>query len=39
MALTFQSTEALVQLLMGNEKEVDEWLPKCYRLSRVGERT
>ncbi|TVY18065.1 putative oxidoreductase OrdL [Lachnellula arida] len=35
MALTFQSAEALVQLLTGNEKEVDGWLPKCYKLSRV----
>jgi hypothetical protein len=35
MALTFQSAEALVQLLMGKEKEVDEWLPQCYKLSRV----
>lgn len=37
MALTVQSAEALVQLLMGKEREVDEWLPSCYRLSRVPE--
>lgn len=37
MALTFQSAEALVQLLMGKEKEVEKWLPKCYRISRVFE--
>lgn len=35
MALAFQSAEALVQLLTGKEKQVDEWLPKCYRLLRV----
>lgn len=35
MALTFQSAEALVQIIQGNEKKVDEWLPKCYKLSRV----
>jgi hypothetical protein len=35
MALTFQSAEALVQLLMRKEKEVDKWLPNCYKLSRV----
>lgn len=35
MALAFQSAEALVKLLLGGEKEVDEWLPKCYRLSRT----
>lgn len=37
MALAFQSAEALVQLLMGNEKGVSEWLPDCYKLSRVPE--
>jgi hypothetical protein len=35
MALTFESAEALVQIVMGNEKEVDTWLPSCYKLSRV----
>jgi len=35
MALAFQSAEALVQLLLGRKKEVHEWLPKCYQLSRV----
>jgi len=35
MALTFQSAEALVQLLLGKD-EVDMWLPKAYRLSRVS---
>jgi hypothetical protein len=35
MALTFQSAEALVQIMMGNENKIDGWLPKCYKLSRV----
>lgn len=35
MALTFQSAEALVQMITGNDKKLDEWFPKCYRLSRV----
>ncbi|KAK0113020.1 hypothetical protein ONS95_014730 [Cadophora gregata] len=35
MALAFQCAEALVQLMMGREKEVDEWLPKNYGLGRV----
>lgn len=35
MALTFQSAEALVQIVLGNEEKVDEWLPKCYKISRV----
>lgn len=35
MGLAFKSAEALVGLVMGREKEVDEWLPKCYKLSRV----
>jgi hypothetical protein len=35
MALTFKSAEALVGLIEGREKEVDEWLPKCYKLSRI----
>ncbi|OBT61697.1 hypothetical protein VE03_09409 [Pseudogymnoascus sp. 23342-1-I1] len=35
MGLAFRSAEALVGLVTGREKEVDEWLPKCYRLSRV----
>ncbi|KAH7360475.1 FAD dependent oxidoreductase superfamily protein [Rhexocercosporidium sp. MPI-PUGE-AT-0058] len=38
MALTLQSAEALVQLMMGKEKEVDEWLPKNYRIQRVPKR-
>lgn len=38
MALTFKSAEALVGLIMGREKEVDEWLPKCYKLSRVSQK-
>ena len=37
MALTFQSAEALVGLLMGRKK-VNEWLPKCFKLSRVSQR-
>ncbi|KAF8849007.1 FAD dependent oxidoreductase [Acephala macrosclerotiorum] len=39
MAMTFQSAEALVQLLMGREKEVYKWLPANYRLSRVPKKT
>jgi hypothetical protein len=35
MALTFQSAEALVQLIMGRREEVDEWLPNCYKIERV----
>jgi len=35
MALTFQSAEALVQIIQGKEKQLDEWFPKCYRISRV----
>ncbi|OBT45011.1 hypothetical protein VE00_04092 [Pseudogymnoascus sp. WSF 3629] len=35
MGLAFQSAEALVGLVTGREKEVDGWLPKCYKLSRV----
>lgn len=35
MALTFKSAEALVQLLAGKEKEVDEWLPNCYKIKRL----
>ena len=35
MGLAFQSAEALVGLVTGREKKVDEWLPKCYRLSRL----
>ncbi|KAF4630574.1 hypothetical protein G7Y89_g7563 [Cudoniella acicularis] len=35
MGLTFQSSEAVVQMILGNEKEVNKWLPKCYKLSRV----
>jgi len=35
MALTFHFAEAMVQISMGKEKEVDEWLPECYKLSRV----
>ena len=38
MATTYQSAEALVQLLKGNRNQVDEWLPKNYRLSRVTDR-
>lgn len=34
MALTFKSAEALVQLLAGKEKEVNEWLPSCYKIER-----
>lgn len=37
MALTFKSAEALVQLLAGKEKEVDEWLPSCYKIKRLVE--
>lgn len=36
MALTYQSAEALVQLLMGKDEEVEKWLPRSYRLSRVS---
>lgn len=39
MALTFQSAEALVQLMMGREEEVDRWLPRSYRLERVPRLT
>lgn len=35
MALTWQSAEALVQLLLGREEEVNKWLPNAYKLSRV----
>lgn len=37
MALTFQSAEAVVQMMMGNEEEVEKWLPKCYRVERIPE--
>lgn len=37
MGRAFQSAEALVQILMGNEEAVAEWLPDTYRLSRVFE--
>lgn len=36
MALTFKSAEALVLLMTGKTKEVDEWLPKNYRIDRVA---
>ncbi|KAH6681506.1 FAD dependent oxidoreductase superfamily protein [Halenospora varia] len=35
MALAERAAEAVTQILLGNEKEVDRWLPKCYRLDRV----
>ncbi|CAG8948963.1 hypothetical protein HYFRA_00002091 [Hymenoscyphus fraxineus] len=35
MALTFQSAEALVKILDGEEKEVDKWLPSCYKIQRL----
>ena len=35
MALTFQSAEALVQIINGKEGGLDDWFPKSYRLSRV----
>lgn len=35
MALTFQSAEAVVQMLMGKSEEVDKWLPKAYKLERI----
>ncbi|KFY42948.1 hypothetical protein V494_02150, partial [Pseudogymnoascus sp. VKM F-4513 (FW-928)] len=35
MGLAFQSADALVGLVTGKEKEVDGWLPKCYKLSRM----
>jgi hypothetical protein len=38
MALTFQSAEALVGMLTGKEKEVEKWLPNCYRIERVPKR-
>ncbi|CAG8981487.1 hypothetical protein HYALB_00003058 [Hymenoscyphus albidus] len=37
MALTFQSAEALVQILDGKEKEVDKWLSSCYKIQRLLE--
>jgi hypothetical protein len=36
MALTFQSAEALVQLMMGRQEEVNEWLPNCYKIERIS---
>jgi hypothetical protein len=37
MALTFQSAEALVQMLAGNGTEVEKWLPNAYKLERIPE--
>ncbi|KAG9233735.1 FAD dependent oxidoreductase superfamily protein [Amylocarpus encephaloides] len=34
MAMTFQSAEALVQLLLGKQ-EVLEWLPNCFKIARL----
>ncbi|KAH8801722.1 FAD dependent oxidoreductase superfamily protein [Xylogone sp. PMI_703] len=39
MGLVFEAADALVQILMGRQEEVDTWLPECYKLSRVFERT
>ena len=36
MALTFQSAEALVQMIMGRKDQVDEWFPKNYGIGRVS---
>ena len=36
MALAFLSAEALVRMITGHsEQELDEWLPRQYRASRV----
>ena len=34
MGLAWQSTEGLVQMLLG-EEQVNDWFPDCYRLSRL----
>ena len=36
MALTFQSAEALVQMIMGRKDQVDEWFPKNYGIGRAS---
>ncbi|KAH7418155.1 FAD dependent oxidoreductase [Cadophora sp. MPI-SDFR-AT-0126] len=38
MALTFQCAEALVQLIMGREGEVEGWFPKAYEIGRVSSK-
>lgn len=35
MALTFESAEALVQLMKGRQEDVNEWLPDCYKIERI----
>jgi hypothetical protein len=35
MALTLEAAEALVQQMMGRQEEVDKWLPSCYKIERI----
>ncbi len=38
-ALTAQSAETLVQMIMGRKNEVNKWLPRSHRLEQVSRLT